>query len=139
MTEKILNSLTKWVKIEPYAKKIGMELVELGYGHSKVKMTFKEDMENMFGMAHGGAIFSLIDEAFETASNSHGTVATALSMNVTFIRPPMKGDLFATAEETSRSKRIGTYDIDVKSDKGELIATCQAIVYRKQDKLPFLD
>ncbi|RZN70144.1 MAG: hotdog fold thioesterase, partial [Candidatus Methanolliviera hydrocarbonicum] len=90
------------------------------------------------GMAHGGAIFSLIDEAFETASNSHGTVAVALSMNITFIKPPSRGDLlFAEAKETSVSRRIGTYDITVKNDVGDLIATCQALVYRKKDKLPF--
>ena len=139
MEDKILDSIIKRVEDEPYRKKFGMELVELGYGYSKVKMTFKEDMENIFGMAHGGAIFSLIDEAFETASNSHGTVAVALSMNVTFIKPPSRGDvLFAEAKETSVSRRIGTYDITVKNDVGDLIATCQALVYRKKDKLPFL-
>jgi len=136
--DKILDSIIKRVEDEPYRKKFGMELVELEYGYSKVKMTFKEDMENIFGMAHGGAIFSLIDEAFETASNSHGTVAVALSMNITFIKPPSRGDLlFAEAKETSVSRRIGTYDITVKNDVGDLIATCQALVYRKKDKLPF--
>jgi acyl-coenzyme A thioesterase PaaI-like protein len=34
-------------------------------------MVFTPDMENMFGKAHGGALFALIDEAFETAGNSH--------------------------------------------------------------------
>ena len=43
--------------------------MELDAGHSKVKMIFNADMENMFGMAHGGAIFSLLDEAFEMAAN----------------------------------------------------------------------
>jgi len=53
-------------------------------------MTFTPDMENMFGMAHGGAIFSLIDAAFEVASNSHGTMAVALNMNVYYLAPPEK-------------------------------------------------
>ena len=68
---------------EPFARRFGIELIELGEGTSKVRMTATADMENLFGMIHGGAIFALIDEAFETASNSHGSLAVALNMNIT--------------------------------------------------------
>ena len=140
MDDKILGSIIKRVRDEPYAKKMGIEPVALDAGYSKVKMIFKEDMENMFGMAHGGAIFSLLDEAFEMAANSHGTVAVALSMNITYIKPPSTGDvLYAEAREVSRSGRIGTYAINVKNEGDNLIAICQALAYRKRDKLPFLD
>jgi acyl-CoA thioesterase len=140
MENKIFNSVFERVRNESYAKKLGMELVELDSGYSKVKMIFKEDMENIFGMAHGGAIFSLMDEAFETAANSHGTVSVALSMNVTYIKPASAGDvLYAEAKEVSLSGRIGTYAISVENERGDLIAICQALVYRKKDKLPFLD
>ena len=110
---KIFDAIIKRVREEPYAKKLGMELIELDAGYSKVKMTFKEDMENIFGMVHGGAIFSLIDEAFETAANTHGTAAVALSMNITYIKPVSAGDvLYAEAKEMSLSGRIGTYVIN---------------------------
>ena len=136
---KIFDAIIKRVREEPYAKKLGMELIELGEGYSKVKMTFKEDMENIFGMVHGGAIFSLIDEAFETAANTHGTVAVALSMNITYIKPVSAGDvLYAEAKEMSLSGRIGTYVINVENERGDLIALCQALVYRKKHELPFL-
>jgi len=136
---KIFDAIIKRVREEPYAKKLGIELIELGEGYSKVKMTFKEDMENIFGMVHGGAIFSLIDEAFETAANTHGTVAVALSMNITYIKPVSAGDvLYAEAKEMSLSGRIGTYVINVENEGGDLIALCQALVYRKKHELPFL-
>ena len=136
---KIFDAINKRVREEPYAKKLGMELIELDAGYSKVKMTFKEDMENIFGMVHGGAIFSLIDEAFETAANTHGTVAVALSMNITYIKPVSAGDvLYAEAKEMSLSGRIGTYVINVENERGDLIALCQALVYRKKHELPFL-
>ena len=136
---KIFDAIIKRVREEPYAKKLGIELIELGEGYSKVKMTFKEDMENIFGMVHGGAIFSLIDEAFETAANTHGTVAVALSMNITYIKPVSAGDvLYAEAKEMSLSGRIGTYVINVENERGDLIALCQALVYRKKHELPFL-
>lgn len=130
----------KKVENEPYARKLGMELVKLDYGYSLVKMVYSKDMNNLFGMTHGGAIYSLIDEAFETSANSHGTISVALSVNVSYIKPAAQGDiLFAEAKEVSRSFKIGTYEIRVTNDNDELIATCQAVAYRKKDKLPFLD
>jgi acyl-CoA thioesterase len=102
-------------------------------------MTFTPDMENIFGMAHGGAIFGLIDEAFETAANSHGTVAVALNMNVTYLAPPAPGTrLRAEAKEVHTTYRTGQYEIKVTDDTQTLIASCQALVYRKNKPLPFL-
>ncbi len=139
MGEEIFEAIRKRVEEEPYAKKMGLKLVEVDSGRSLVEMKFTEDMENVFGMAHGGAIFSLIDEAFEVASNSHGTVSVALSMSVTYVSSPKKGDtLLAEGKEVSRSNRVATYSIQVKTETGDLIAICQALVYRKRDPLPFL-
>ena len=103
-------------------------------------MSFMEDMENIFGMAHGGALFALIDESFEVASNSHGTMAVALNMNVNYIATPAKGSyLTAEAKEFHRTKKTATYDIRVTDSQDNLIAVCQALVYRKDKKLPFLE
>ena len=45
-----------------------MKLIELEDGHSVVEMIYSpENMNNMYDRAHGGALFGLIDEAFETA------------------------------------------------------------------------
>ena len=128
------------VKKEPFAKKLNLELTDLSLGHSVVEMTFTEDVENLFGMAHGGAIFGLIDEAFETAANSHGTIAVALNMNITYMATPSPGArLRAVATERHRTQRTGSYDIEVTDDGNRTIAVCQALVYRKKEKLPFLD
>jgi acyl-CoA thioesterase len=103
-------------------------------------MTFTPDMENIFGLAHGGALFALIDEAFETASNSHGTVAVALNMNITYASSPQPGSkLIAEAKEFSRTRKTANYDIKVSDDQGKLVASCRALVYRKENLLPFLE
>jgi acyl-CoA thioesterase len=105
-----------------------------------VAMSFTEDMENMFGMAHGGALFALIDESFEVASNSHGTMTVALNMNITYIATPAKrSSLTAEAKEFNRTKKTASYDIRVTDSQNNLIAVCQALVYRKDKKLPFLE
>jgi acyl-CoA thioesterase len=120
---------------ETYAAKMGMRLIEIAPGHSIVEMVLAEEDQNIFSMAHGGAIFSLIDESFEAAANSHGPVAVALNVSVHYHNPARPGDtLRAEAMEVSRSRRISTYGIEVRNGNGNLIATCQAMAYIKNDR-----
>ena len=140
MDEKIKKALIKQVEAEPFTKKFNLKLIDLQEGYAKVAMLFTEDMENIFGMAHGGALFALIDEAFEVASNSHGTMAVALNMNINYIATPAKGSyLTAEARELNKTRKTATYDIRVSDERSNLIVTCQALVYRKDKPLPFLD
>ncbi len=128
------------VQREPFARKFGIELIELGEGTSKVRMKATDNMKNLFGMIHGGAIFALIDEAFETASNSHGTLAVALNMNITYLNAANTGSILtAEAREINRTRKTATYDIRVTDGEGTLIAACTALVYRKGSPLPFLE
>ncbi len=134
------QAIFKKVEREPFAQKFGIRLIDLEEGYSKVEMKLNSDMENFFGMAHGGALFALIDEAFETASNSHGTVAVALNMNITYISPASPGSgLIAEAREISRTQRTAVYNIKLFDEQNLLIASCEALVYRKKEALPFLN
>ncbi len=140
MNNEIRNAICKQIAIEPFANKFGLKLIDLQEGYAEVEMIFTRDMENMFGMAHGGAIFALIDAAFEVASNSHGTMAIALNMNINYLASPAKGSkLNAKAKEINKAKKTATYDIIVTDDKNNLIAACQALVYRMEKPLPFLE
>jgi acyl-CoA thioesterase len=139
MDERMKAAIFLQVQKEPFARKFGLKLVDLNEGYSKVEMDFTPDMENLFGTAHGGAIFALIDEAFETAGNSHGTLAVALNMNITYISAPSPGaKLTAEAMEISQTPKTAVYDIKVTDAQNNLIATCHALVYRKGTPLPFL-
>ena len=139
MDERLRQAILERVKAEPFGQKFGLRVVELEDGYSRVEMVYTPDMENMLGIAHGGAIFALIDEAFETASNSHGTVAVALNLSVTFIASPSKGSkLVAVAREISRTAKTANYEIKVTDAHDNLVATCLALVYRKGVPLPFL-
>ncbi len=140
MDEKLRRQFHDRVQMEPFARKFGLKLVEIGPGYSRIEMKFTSDMENLFGMAHGGALFALIDEAFETASNSHGTLAVALNMNVTYVAAARPGAvLTAEACEISLTRKTATYEIKVRDEQDALIAACQALVYRKGSPLPFAE
>ncbi|MBW1614304.1 MAG: hotdog fold thioesterase [Deltaproteobacteria bacterium] len=140
MDQKVIEAIRKRVANEPYARKMGLRLLKLKPGYALVEMDFTDDMANIFDMTHGGAIFSLIDEAFEISCNTHGTVAVALNVSVTYHRSPAdRAVLKAESKEIHRSAKTATYDIRVtEGENNILIATCQALAYRKKEKLPFL-
>jgi acyl-CoA thioesterase len=115
-------------------------LIEVGEGYALVEMKCTKEMENIFQMTHGGAIFALIDEAFEISCNSHGTVAVALNVNITYHKASSpESTLRAEAKEVAKTRRTGSYYITVKDEKENLIASCQALAYRVGEKLPFLE
>ena len=134
-----LKALKEGFCKEPYAQIFGIEIVEIEPGRALVRMKTTERMNNIFGMTHGAAIYSLMDAAFELTVNSHGTVAVALSVNVSYINAAAPGEvLLAEGKEVNRSSRISTCEIRVTGEGGKLIAICQTLAYRKKDPLPFL-
>jgi acyl-CoA thioesterase len=139
MDEKIKEAIFRRVEQEPFAKKFGIKLSDLDEGYSRVEMNLTPDMENIFGLTHGGALFALIHVAFETASNSHGTMVVALNMTVTYVSVPPSGSrLMAEAKELSKTNKTAVYDIKAWDDENRLVASCQALVYRTGKPLPFL-
>lgn len=136
----VFKAITQAVQTEPYARALNIELVDLKQGYSKVTMTYDPDkMDNIYNRAHGGAIFGLIDEAFETAGQTDGTIAVALNINVTYIASPDPGAfLTAVAQRISQTRKTANYEIRVTAND-TLIATCQALAYRTGKPIPFLE
>jgi len=139
MSEEILEAIRNNVEKESFTNLLGIKLIKIDEGYSLVEMKYRDDMHNLFKTLHGGATFSLIDEAFQIACNSYGTIAVALNVTITYHSAPTVGAILrAEAKEVHKSSRTGTYFIQVKTDQDELIASCQAVAYRKKDPLPFL-
>ena len=140
MDQAVKKCIFQAVKKEPYALALNMELVELGKGYSAVEMTYDpETMSNIYGRAHGGAIYALIDEAFETAGQTDGTIAVALNINVTYVSSPEASTrLRAEAQKVSQTKKTAVYDIKVEDADGRLIAICQALAFCTGKPIPFL-
>ena len=136
MTIPASDPLFRKISQDPFAKSMGIELQELRPGYSRVAMTITPELMNFHGTPHGGAIFSLADAAFAAAGNSHGQAAVALSMTIQYLAAAAPGTrLVAEAQELRKGNRTGFYQITVKTQSGELIATCQAVVHRKSELL----
>ncbi|MBN2511307.1 MAG: hotdog fold thioesterase [Sedimentisphaerales bacterium] len=130
-----MERIKEYFKKDMFAKHCGIVLMEVSKGSAKVKMDITPDHINGVGIVQGGAIFTLADLAFAMASNSYGTVAVAINVNISFIKAINKGTLYAQASETSMNPKLATYDVRVTDDADNLIALFQGMVYRKEKKL----
>lgn len=118
-----------------FAHHLGIELLELRPGYSRVGMTLAAYMVNGLGIAHGAAIFALADFAFAAACNSYGRTAVALSMDIHFLSSPSPSHrLEAEAVEVHLGNRIGLYRMTVVDANAKPVAELHGMAYRKDTR-----
>lgn len=118
-----------------FAAAAGARLVEVRSGYARASMRLRDGHLNGVEVAQGGAIFTLADFAFAVCCNSHGTVAVALDVSITFARPATRGVLTAEALEESRTRRTSVCTVRVTDDEGGLVALFRGTAFRKEDPL----
>lgn len=118
-----------------YAALTGVEIVETSTGYCKARMKIEDKVMNGANVVQGGAIFTLADFAFAVASNSHGQLALAINVNISFLKAASAGTLHAVATEVTEPARLGAYDVLVTDDEGEIVARFNGMVYRTRSEI----
>ena len=119
-----------------FSQWLGVEVLEVKEGYSKIKMTVRKEMKNGFGIVHGGIAFSLADSAFAFACNNRNVLSVALDTSINFIKPVHVDDvLVAEAIEQHNGKSTGLYHINITNQKEHLIAQFKGLCYRTDKKL----
>lgn len=109
---------------------LGIVLDDWGPGWARATWTPQPTHENFAGAIHGGALFTLGDVVFAVACNSWGRQAVALSVDVHFLAAVRPGEeLVARATERSRTRRTGSYHLDVHSGQRQ-VASLHAMAHR---------
>lgn len=112
------------------AASLGIVLEEWGPGWARARWTPGEEHQNFAGAVHGGAVFTLGDVVFAVACNSWGRQAVALSVDVHFLSAVRAGEeLVATGVERSRTRRTGSYHLDVHAADRH-VASLHAMAHR---------
>jgi acyl-CoA thioesterase len=123
--------IDKMWKTDAFSQWMGVEIIEIKAGYSKLKMTVREDMVNGFDIIHGGITFSFADSALAFAANSHGKMSVALDCTISFPKAVKKGDvLVAESIEFSCSNKVGIYNVTVTNQEEEKVAFFKGTVYR---------
>ncbi len=107
-----------------------MKIEDFKEGYAEVSMKVTDKHTNAAGVCHGGVIFSLADVAFAMASNSHGTLALAIDMSISFIGAVKPGTTIkAVCKEKHRGKTTGIYTIEIFNDSGKLVSLVKATAF----------
>ncbi len=113
-----------------YARLLGMEITEASDGSARVVME-TDGKRNFNGVAHGGAVFSLADQAFGIAANYRGGVQVAVSAYISYLAPST-GRLEAVAERVSEAGGHSLYRATVY-DGDRIVAVFDGIGMDVQD------
>jgi len=136
MEENIKQKLKDFFYNDEFARTSGISIIDMSEGYGKTAMIVEKRHLNGVRIVQGGAVFTLADLAFALASNSRGNVSVGLNNYINYIKPAFEGDvLTAEATEVSRGRTIGTYEVKIINQKGELVATFQGTSYIKKDIL----
>ena len=124
------------MKNDLFSQWLGIEVLEVKEGYSKIKMTVRKEMINGFGIVHGGIAFSLADSAFAFACNNRNNLSVALDTSINFIKPVHVDDvLVAEAKEVHNGKSTGLYQISITNQKDHPVALFKGLCYRTNKNL----
>lgn len=121
---------------DKFSQWLGIEVLQVTEGYSKIKMTVREEMINGFGIVHGGIAFSLADSAFAFACNNRNVLSVALDTAINFLKPVHVGDvLTAEAKELHNGKSTGLYHITITNQHEHVVAMFKGTCFRTNKKL----
>jgi acyl-CoA thioesterase len=125
------NVVNRMMQNDSFSQWMGLEVLEVREGYSKVRMVIRKEMVNGFGIVHGGLAFSLADSAFAFACNNRNNISVALDVTITFTKPVNVGDvLTAEANENHNGRSIGVYLISITNQNDRQVAIFKGTCFR---------
>lgn len=110
----------------PFAKLMGMQLVDLQLDMATIKIDMRDDLRHPGGILHGGVTATLIDTAMAYAVRTRVAPeerTATIDLTVHYLRPHIDGTFACTAKVVRAGKRIFTVSADVYNESGDQIAT----------------
>ncbi len=100
---------------------IEMETVEQDYAVFRLQV--RPENRNVYGMVHGGAIYTLADNATGSAAHTDGRNYVTQSGTLHFLRNQREGIIRAQARVRHRGRSTVLVAVDVVGDDGTLLAS----------------
>ena len=128
--------MLRMLKDDRFTAWLGLQVDEIRLGYCRLHYKVREDMLNGFLNIHGGVLFAASDSAFAFACNSHGRMAVAMDVNISFTRPVSLDEILTVeARELYLGNKTGIYDIRTTNERNELVAFFKGTAYRTSKKI----
>jgi acyl-CoA thioesterase len=119
-----------------FSQWLGIKVMEIKEGYSKITMTIRKEMINGLGIIHGGVAFSMADSAFAFACNNRNVLSVALDTSINFLKPVHVDDvLIAEAKELHNGRSTGLYHITITNQHEHVVAVFKGTCYRTNKTL----
>lgn len=119
------------MKTDAFSNWLGISVIELKEGYSKIQMTVRPEMMNGLGIVHGGIAFSLADSAFAFACNGRNNLSVALDNSINYLKPVFPGDVIvAEATEIHNGRSTGLYQVTMSNQHGHTVAIFKGTCFR---------
>jgi len=119
-----------------FSQWLGIKVMEIKEGYSKITMTIRKEMINGLGIIHGGVAFSMADSAFAFACNNRNVLSVALDTSINFLKPVHIDDvLIAEAKELHNGRSTGLYHITITNQHEHVVAVFKGTCYRTNKTL----
>jgi acyl-CoA thioesterase len=116
---------------DAFSQWLGIEVLEITEGYSRIRMAIRKEMVNGFGIVHGGVPFAFADSAFAFACNNRNNLSVALDVTISFMKAMHIGDvLIAEAKEIHNGRSTGVYLITLHNQKNEQVALFKGTCFR---------
>lgn len=104
---------------------MNMETVADADGKTVVVMELTEDLKQIYGNIHGGAIAGLMDSTIAVAINQQldpGEGASTVEIKINYLRPANTGKLWGKGKVIQKGRKIMVGQGEIKDDNGKLVA-----------------
>ena len=106
-----------------FALDLGIHFRELDEGYAELEMPMEDRKRNIYGMVHGGALYTLLDTASGFAVRSYGDRVVTLTGTANYLVAGKEtAYLLAKAKVVRKGGHTAVVSADVFDDKGSLLA-----------------
>ncbi len=117
---------------DPLARFLGISIDEVSHGFARCSLLVRPEYLNAVDRAHGVTVCAVADQAFAVASNSMGSRAVAVNLNIQYTAGAAAGErITAEATPVSVGRKVSMWRIEVRGQDARLIAACDGIAYHK--------
>lgn len=104
---------------------LGIELDSIERGQARLSLEVRDELLQLQGVLHGGAMAALIDTAVAIAISSESDPEdrfTTVEMKINYLEPVREGRVIALARLIRNGRRIVVAECDAYDSNGQLVA-----------------
>jgi uncharacterized protein (TIGR00369 family) len=133
-TEEILEKVRWRWDNDPLCLLLGIRVADLSEGYARLALQVRGELLNLGDeILHGGVLSTMVDLAAAVALHTildpwdpYAAGQATVEMNINFIRAVTGGEVFAEGRILRKGRSIAVGDVDVRDEKGELVAKGRA-------------